>query len=171
MTLLARGVFAALLIVTAIALWLRFAAPVPDDLDLDIAAAGLEARPGWVTFCPVAGWREGAPDGDSLDPVRDALLALPRTEQVAGSTEAGPMTFVTRSRIFGVAVYTTVALRQTGADGTPPFRHFCIVSRSAVPFLGPVHARRTVARVIAGLYGPALAELPGPVWQVNTYAP
>jgi hypothetical protein len=141
---------------------------VPDDLDLDIAAAGVEARPGWAAFCPLAGWRAGEAGGDTLAPVRAALLAQPRTEQTGGTGTDGQMTFVTRSRIFGVAVYTTVALRQTRGAEVPPFRHYCIVSRSAVPLLGPVHARRVIARVTAALFPEAP---PAPVWEVNAYTP
>lgn len=164
MTLLARGAIVAVLVVTAIALWLRFAPPVPADLAVDLAQPGLAAQPGWASFCPVAGWPGDDGLGADMARVRSAVLAIPRTTEIGAGDGGGPMTFVSRSRIFGVSVYTTVALRETGAAGTAA-PHFCLVSRSAVPVLGPIHAARIVRSAIAGIYGDHLPDLPPPVWQ------
>ena len=50
------------------------------------------------------------PGPEALAAVRDTALATPRTKLVAGSVEAGKMTFQTRSRVMGFPDYSTVAV-------------------------------------------------------------
>lgn len=47
-------------------------------------------------------------DAAAFDRVVAAARALPRTERLAGSVEAGRVTFITRSKIFGFPDYTTI---------------------------------------------------------------
>jgi len=48
---------------------------------------------------------------DGLAALQDVALATPRTKLLAGSVEAGKLTFITRSAIFGFPDYTTIMAR------------------------------------------------------------
>ncbi len=168
---LIRIALAVSVITIAFALWLRIAPPVPDDLDVDITAARLELQPGWAPFCPVQGWRYEDAFPRPLSAVRDTILGTPQTTLVHGNNTAGPMLFITESGVFGIPVYTTIAMRQTAPDTETPNSHYCIVSRSAVPVLGRIHANRVINRAIDRLYGNALMEPLGQSWHVNQYPP
>ncbi|WP_254796905.1 DUF1499 domain-containing protein [Sulfitobacter albidus] len=46
--------------------------------------------------------------GETLSKLHQAMLALPRTELLAGGVGEGRLTYVTRSRIMGFPDYTTI---------------------------------------------------------------
>ena len=92
-----------------------------------LIVAGVAAAMLYVRFAPhdVAEWHQmpaaitnrdfkaGAMrivGGDGLEPLNEIILATPRTEVLAGSVEAGMITYVTRSAVFGFPDYTTIRL-------------------------------------------------------------
>ncbi|KPP87322.1 MAG: Protein of unknown function (DUF1499) [Rhodobacteraceae bacterium HLUCCA08] len=55
----------------------------------------------------------------ALAAIDAAARATPRTRVLAGSVEAGMITYVTRSRLWAFPDYTTVAVAPAGAAGDP----------------------------------------------------
>ena len=76
----------------------------------------------------MTGWRAIRPP--ALAAIDAAARATPRTRVLAGSVEAGMITYVTRSRLWAFPDYTTVAVAPAGAAGDP-----------VLTLLGPVAVR------------------------------
>lgn len=57
-------------------------------------------------------WREAVADegGGKLSRLDGVIMATPRTTRLAGSLEAGQITYVTRSAVMGFPDYTTVGI-------------------------------------------------------------
>lgn len=105
-----------LVIVVAGLLYIRLA---PTDISRWHAAA----KPGPIGEKTLKGgyiWRAAAGDDGKamLEQINAAALATPRTQMLTGSVEAGQITYVTRSKIFGFPDYTTVGIYE-GPDGQP----------------------------------------------------
>mgnify|MGYP003627060725 CR=1 FL=1 len=99
------------LIVVAADLYIRLAPSDPvrwHRWDLPPMGAGDYPMPnGFVAVGGVAGPQVLA----RLDAI---IMATPRTSRLAGSVDAGMITYVTRSRLWGFPDYTTVRLTQRG---------------------------------------------------------
>lgn len=97
---------------------------------LVLIVAGVAGAMAYVRFAPhdVARWHQmpaavtnrdfkaGAMrivGGDGLQRLNEIILATPRTRVLAGSVEAGMITYVTRSAVFGFPDYTTIRLAGT----------------------------------------------------------
>lgn len=95
-------------VLVAASVYVRMA---PDD----IAAIHVTAAPQPVGDYPATGGFTAvrqitaAPD-DLLRAVTQAALATDRTQTLAGTVDAGLITFITRSRLFGFPDYTTVSI-------------------------------------------------------------
>lgn len=92
----------------AFAAYVRLAPSDPVRWHVDLAAGGLPAHA--QVFCVRPDNRYGPIQGDpkALLERLDALaLATPRTVRLAGSAEAGRITWVTRSALMGYPDYTT----------------------------------------------------------------
>ncbi len=90
-----------LVAIVALLAWIRLA---PDD------AARWHTLPDSVSDDDMAGGVMRVVPGD-LAALDGIIRAEPRTQFLAGSVEAGMVTYVTRSRVFGFPDYTTVAQR------------------------------------------------------------
>ncbi|WP_299863689.1 DUF1499 domain-containing protein [uncultured Roseobacter sp.] len=74
----------------------RWHQPVPHAQSSDFASGAMRVIPG---------------DAGVMQQVDAVLRALPRTQVLAGSVEAGRITYVTRSAVFGFPDMTTVEAR------------------------------------------------------------
>ncbi len=74
----------------------RWHQPVAATADQDLAGGAVRVIPG---------------DAARLGVLDEAMRALPRTRVLAGSVEAGHVTYVTRSAVFGFPDLTTLELR------------------------------------------------------------
>lgn len=89
--------------------WIRLAPSDPGRWHLDMSAPGFQPPGNAHVFCLRPDSRY-SPAGDPQDLLArlDAIaLASPRTERLAGSAEAGRITWVTRSALMGYPDYTT----------------------------------------------------------------
>ena len=77
----------------------RWHVPVVAEADADMAGGAVRIIPG---------------DATRLTRLDAAMLALERTERLAGTPEEGRVTYVTRSSVFGFPDYTTVELADDG---------------------------------------------------------
>ncbi|MEX1233805.1 MAG: DUF1499 domain-containing protein [Roseovarius sp.] len=95
------GLLLVILALLALLAWIRLA---PDDV------ARWHVLPDTVEDRDLAGGVMRRVSGDLV--ALDAIIrAEPRTRVLAGSVEAGMVSYVTRSRVFGFPDYTTVAQR------------------------------------------------------------
>ena len=92
-----------LAVVVGFLLYVRFAPSDESRWDVPVTGAADATRAGGATRV-VSG---GEP---ALRRIHEAALALPRTELLAGSVDAGRLTYVTRSKAIGFPDYTTVEL-------------------------------------------------------------
>jgi hypothetical protein len=102
-----------LLAVVAVAAYVRLAPSDPARWHVDLAAGGLPAHA--HVFCIRPDNRYGPIAGDptALLARLDALaMATPRTTRLAGSPEAGRITWVTRSALLGYPDYTTAQVME-----------------------------------------------------------
>jgi Protein of unknown function (DUF1499) len=123
---------------------------------VDIASPDFGLPSGWAGWCPMPGTRDfmTEPSLASLAAVADAT---PATTRLAGSVEAGRITWITRSRLIGFPDYTTAAI--VPSAGGP---RICIVARQRFGTRdGGVNARRVRAWVMASL---GLPEPPALRW-------
>jgi hypothetical protein len=95
------------LAVVAFAAYVRLAPSDPARWHVDLAAGGLPAHA--HVFCIRPGTRyDSGVEPQALLAQLDAIaLATPRTTRLAGSAEAGRITWVTRSGLIGYPDYTT----------------------------------------------------------------
>ena len=102
-----------LLLVVAGLAWVRLAPSDPERWHTD--PAGAAPGPGRYVVGPppsdAASPVLPLPPAEALQAVDRIALSEPRTRRLAGSPEAGRITYVTRSRLFGFPDYTTVAAR------------------------------------------------------------
>lgn len=102
--------------------WIRLAPSDPARWNIDPPAfAGqMAAGPEGVTTVPLgARARLVAPDDtpeQALARLDAIALATPRTTRLAGSPEAGRITWITRSLVFGFPDYTTATVTASGID-------------------------------------------------------
>lgn len=115
-------------ILLAAAIWVRVAPVDPARWNVDLGAAGYRPPPNAAVFCPRPDTRF-APDLRDPASVLAALDAIavstPRTKRLAGSPEAGRITWITRSLLFGYPDFTTAAIL-TEAQGGP---RLCVIAR------------------------------------------
>jgi uncharacterized protein (DUF1499 family) len=119
------------LLLAALVAWVRLSPVDPARWNVDLTAPGLSIGDNWVGFCPALQDRAAAPVAVPADPLAalDRIArATPRTARLAGSPEAGRITWITRSRLFGFPDYTTA---QTVAGSAPP-RLLCVVARQGI---------------------------------------
>lgn len=89
--------------------WIRLAPSDPARWHVDMAAPGFTPPGNAHVFCLRPGGRYAtAADPKALLAELDGIaLATPRTERLAGSADAGRITWVTRSAVMGYPDYTT----------------------------------------------------------------
>lgn len=125
-----------LIVVLGFAAYVRLA---PTDIDAwHQRADGTEM--GETTLSNGYIWRETAAGdgGEELSRLDGAIMATPRTTRLAGSVDAGQITYVTRSAVMGFPDYTTVGVYD-GQDA--PYIEINARSRFGSSDLG-VNARR-----------------------------
>ncbi|GAA6175172.1 DUF1499 domain-containing protein [Sulfitobacter pacificus] len=97
-------------VVVAALAYVRLAPVDPQDWHKQAYPSGMGERPGAKSFV----WREPV-EGDGAAKFRQLakiISAAPRSTLVAGSVEAGQMTFVTRTPMIGFPDYTTIGIYQ-----------------------------------------------------------
>ncbi|MFV2003282.1 MAG: DUF1499 domain-containing protein, partial [Paracoccaceae bacterium] len=96
-----------LLIVAVLAAWVRLAPSPSERWFIDPRTAPPPGAAGHVSVQDF-----GAPADAVLNRLNAIVLASPRTRRLAGSVQAGRITYVTRSRIWGFPDYTSVLAEQ-----------------------------------------------------------
>ena len=89
--------------------FIRLAPSDPAIWHVDLAAPGFDPAGGQV-FCITPDSRYGPLADGALARLDAIALSTPRTERLAGSVEAGRITWVTRSALMGYPDYTTAQL-------------------------------------------------------------
>ena len=89
--------------------FIRLAPSDPAIWHVDLAAPGFDPAVGQV-FCITPDNRYGPLADGALARLDAIALATPRTERLAGSVDAGRITWVTRSALMGYPDYTTAQL-------------------------------------------------------------
>ena len=89
--------------------FIRLAPSDPAIWHVDLAAPGFDRAAGQV-FCITPDNRYGPLADGALARLDAIALATPRTERLAGSVDAGRITWVTRSALMGYPDYTTAEL-------------------------------------------------------------
>jgi uncharacterized protein (DUF1499 family) len=99
----------ALVAVVGLLAYIRLAPADPAVWHVDLAAPGFQAPGNAHVFCIRPDNRYGPIDnaGDRLALLDRIAMATPRTARLAGSVEAGRITWVTRSVLMGFPDYTT----------------------------------------------------------------
>lgn len=103
-------IWGVLFVVVAAMAYVRLAPVVPEEWHQQAYPSGMGAKPGAKSFVwrePVAGDEEAR-----LRALAEVISATPRTQVVAGSVDAGQVTFVTRSQVFGFPDFTTIGIYQ-----------------------------------------------------------
>ena len=115
-------VILALLAVAAVMLYIRFTPSDPEEWHVDPRAVAKPDKPNhWLIRsvggdAPALEYALSAPD---LAQVVDAVvLAQPRTRRIAGSVEAGHMTYLTRTPIMGYPDYVSVRVFATATGAS-----------------------------------------------------
>ncbi len=131
--------------------YIRLAPADPAAWHVDLAAAGFRPPAHAAVFCIGPGNRYGpVADATALLAQLDAIAtATPRTKRMAGSAEAGRITWVTRSAIMGYPDYTTAQVM--------PGPGLCILGRQR---FGREDLGVNAARI--GGWAQDLLELPAP---------
>ena len=109
--------------IVGLLVYIRLAPSDPAQWDIDIAATDFVPPAKWAAFCPSPGTPEFV-TGSTLAKLAEVADATPGTKRLAGSVEAGRITWITRSRLFGFPDYATAATVETAAGP-----QLCIVSR------------------------------------------
>ena len=116
------GLGLVLLLVLGGMAYVRLAPSDPAEWHVDLAATGIPAKA--HVFCIRPDNRYGPIPGDPaalLAKLDGIALATPRTKRLAGSAEAGRITWVTRSALIGFPDYTTAQVLEG--------RSLCIAGR------------------------------------------
>ncbi|WP_276153195.1 MULTISPECIES: DUF1499 domain-containing protein [unclassified Sulfitobacter] len=103
-------IWGVLFVVVAAMAYVRLTPVVPEEWHQQAYPSGMGAKLGAKSFVwrePVAGDEEAR-----LRALAEVISATPRTQVVAGSVDAGQVTFVTRSQVFGFPDFTTIGIYQ-----------------------------------------------------------
>jgi uncharacterized protein (DUF1499 family) len=90
--------------------WVRLAPTDPARWHVDPLAVADPATPNFARLSLDL----AAPPAEAATRVEAAMLALPRTERIAGSAAEGWMTFRTRSRLMGYPDFTSIRILPEG---------------------------------------------------------
>ena len=115
-------VILALLAVAGVMLYIRFTPSDPEQWHVDPRAATKPDSPNSWLVRPVGG---DAPSPEFALPapelaqlVDEVVLAQPRTRRIAGSVEAGHMTYVTRTPLMGYPDYVSIRVFATATGAS-----------------------------------------------------
>jgi hypothetical protein len=109
---MSRALLALVVLALAAALWVRLAPSDPARWHTDPLAGVTDRK----SFATKAG--DPRPPAEALAALDAIALATPRTARLAGSPEAGRITWITRSALWGFPDFTTAAAVSDGTGTT-----------------------------------------------------